>query len=273
MQTALAEAEHASGRVYTLGPLIHNPAALNMLSCRGVGVLEEQALPEDLAGSVVVIRAHGVSPALMAEVASRGAKLVDATCPRVRLSQKKATNYSQAGYVLFLAGEADHGEIIGIAGHAPGCIVVSTPEEARRAASALFAEKPDAKTALIGQTTIKTSEYKEIADEIAAFFPALEIFDGICLATMERQDALCELCEQTDAVVIVGGRNSANTKRLYLSAVETGKPSFLIESAAELPYGLEAYERIGLTAGASTPDSVIDEVEAAIRSLSPPPRR
>jgi 4-hydroxy-3-methylbut-2-enyl diphosphate reductase len=117
--------------------------------------------------------------------------------------------------------------------------VVSTPEEARRAASALFAEKPDAKTALIGQTTIKTSEYKEIADEIAAFFPALEIFDGICLATMERQDALCELCEQTDAVVIVGGRNSANTKRLYLSAVETGKPSFLIESAASCPMVLK----------------------------------
>ena len=272
METALKEAETSMGKVYTLGPLIHNPTALDLLAERGVDVLAELTLPDNLDCATVVIRAHGVAPDLAEAVSARGAVLVDATCPRVRLSQKKAKKYTAEGYSLFLAGEADHGEIIGIAGHAPGCLVVSSPEEARAAAASLSSSVPEAKTALIGQTTIKTSEYRAIADAISVFFPDLEVFDGICPATTDRQKALSELCELTDAIVVVGGRNSANTKRLFVSAVEFGKPAWHIECAAELPKEIGRYQRIGLTAGASTPDSVIDEVETTLRSLPYLPR-
>ncbi len=264
METATDAAEKRSGAVYTLGPLIHNPTALEGLASRGVGVLDEAALPADLSGATVVIRAHGVPPAVADAVAAAGAELIDATCPRVRRSQKKAADYAKAGKTVFLAGEARHGEIIGIAGYAPGCIVVSTPAEARAAAAELHAASPNADTALIGQTTIKKSEYDAIAAEITAFFPSLEVFDGICPATADRQKALVELLGAADAVVVVGGKNSANTKRLYLTAVEHGKPAWLVETADDLTDEMLAYERIGLTAGASTPDAVIDAVETRL---------
>jgi 4-hydroxy-3-methylbut-2-enyl diphosphate reductase len=267
METALNEAGRGNHTVVTLGPLIHNPIALELLAERGVDVLDERALPDSLDGITVVIRAHGVAPKVADAVAARGGIIVDATCPRVRLSQMKARKYASQGYVLFLAGESDHGEIIGIAGWAPGCLVVSSPDEARKASSDLRARIPSAKTALIGQTTIKTAEYAAIAQEIKAFFPDLKVFDSICPATTDRQEAMRELCGQTDAVIVVGGRNSANTKRLYLSAVEFGKPAWLIEDADEVPGDIRAYGRIGLTAGASTPDSVIDAVEEKLRAM------
>lgn len=276
MEMAFAEAAAASdggSAVYTLGPLIHNPTALESLSAKGVRVLDESSLPDSLAGATVVIRAHGVAPDVAEEVKRRGARIVDATCPRVRLSQKKAEKYAKDGYTLFLAGEADHGEIIGIAGYAPGCVIVSSPEEARSKALSLRDAKSREKVALIGQTTIKSGEYADIASEIRAVFPSVEIFDGICPATMDRQAALRELCDQTDAVVVVGGKNSANTKRLYLSALEYGKPAVLVETAAEISEELGRFSTIGLTAGASTPDLVIDSVERKLRSLGPIPAR
>jgi len=267
MEMVLGEADRGSSSVYTLGPLIHNSTALELLAGRGVRVLDERALPSHLEGSIVVIRAHGVAPRLIEEVKRRGAGIVDATCPRVRLSQKKAEKYASDSYILFLAGEAEHGEIIGIAAYAPGCLIVSSPTEARQKAETLRKVNPQAKVALIGQTTIKSSEYSDISKEIIAFFPGLEIFDGICPATTDRQNALRDLCDSTDAIVVVGGRNSANTKRLYLSALEYGKPAWLVENAAELTNELGGFDRVGLTAGASTPDAVIDAVEVKIRSI------
>jgi len=267
MDTALEQAASRSGPVYTLGPLIHNPTALDQLSSRGVSVLDERDMPESLAGATVVVRAHGVSPALAAEVESRGAAIVDATCPRVTLSQKKAAVYAQRNISLFLAGEAEHGEIIGIAGYAPGCMIVSSPDEAAAAAAELLERLPAARTALIGQTTIKKSEYEAISAAIRAYFPDLEVFNGICPATADRQKALVELIESTDAIVVVGGRNSANTKRLYMTALEYGKPAWLVENAEDLTDAPCAFALVGLTAGASTPDSVIDAVEAKLSAV------
>jgi 4-hydroxy-3-methylbut-2-enyl diphosphate reductase len=268
METALDEAESAGEgtRVYTLGPLIHNAAAMDLLAERGVSILRENALPRRLDGAVVVIRAHGVPPAIAAEVIARGGRVVDATCPRVRISQKKAAAFSERGFVLFLAGEADHGEVVGIAAFASDCRIVSDAVEARAAACSLKAERPDARTALIGQTTIKKSEYADISAALAGVFPDIEVFDSTCPATMDRQTSLLELCGTTDAIVVVGGKNSANTKRLYASARESGKPAWHVERADELPPELFRFDRIGLTAGASTPEAVIDEVEARLRS-------
>jgi 4-hydroxy-3-methylbut-2-enyl diphosphate reductase len=237
---------------------------------------DEAALPEDLSDAVVIIRAHGVTPQVEAGLTRRGAAIVDATCPKVKASQMKARALSRAGCRIFLAGERDHGEVIGIQGYAPDCVIVANREEAEAAAATLFHEvsagngKPGApKIALLAQTTLSPEEYRDIAEGIARFFPALERIDTICPATRDRQDALKALCAKVDAVIIAGGRESANTRRLLTIAESCGKPAWLVENARALPPGLGVWQTIGLSAGASAPDAVIDAIEEALLSLTP----
>jgi 4-hydroxy-3-methylbut-2-enyl diphosphate reductase len=264
----MAEAELArKGEVRSMGPLIHNPRVLSSLGERGLRVLEEE-LPPRLEGSTVIIRAHGVSPFLEEELRRRHAAMADATCPRVKKNQLKARSLAEAGFSLLIAGEKEHGEVAGLRGYAPGAPAVSTPEEAAPAAASLSEKDPGARTALIGQTTIGEGEYQAIAGAIRAVFPGLETVDSICPATRERQEALRELCSRVDAVLIAGGRSSSNTRRLLDIALSLGKPAWLLESAAELR-GLEIakYRTVGLSAGASTPDSDIAEIAAALAAL------
>ncbi|MDR3337561.1 MAG: 4-hydroxy-3-methylbut-2-enyl diphosphate reductase [Treponema sp.] len=279
VRLAYAEAEKNAGRVYTAGPLIHNPQVLEDLRRRGVEVLDDTPgrLPE-LSGAVVIIRAHGITPRLETELSSRAAVIVDATCPKVKASQTKARDLSEAGYRIFLAGEKLHGEVIGIQGYAPDCIIVANPEEAQEAGRMVASggnkdpDKAPLKTALMGQTTISPEEYRAIAQAITAYLPRTEIINTLCPATKERQDALRALSREADALIIAGGRESANTRRLLAIAQAEGrscdKPAWLVESPEELPPGLAAYGAIGLSAGASTPDEVIDAIERAINSNS-----
>jgi 4-hydroxy-3-methylbut-2-enyl diphosphate reductase len=265
------EAHGAEGpcRVCTVGPLIHNPQALDMLRARGIAALEAaspEELPGDLRDTVCVIRAHGITPRLEAALAARGARIVDATCPRVKASQERARSLAEGGYRLFLAGEKRHGEIIGIQGYAPDCVIVADAGEAVEAARLCRDRAGEAgKTALIGQTTISPEEYRAIGEAIGRFFPDLEVLDTICGATRERQDALKELCGWADALIVAGGRESANTRRLLAIARARGKPAWLAETAAALPPEIASYPVVGLSAGASTPEEVIDGIEEALR--------
>ena len=255
--------------VYTLGPLVHNPHALNELRRRGVETLNEEDLPADLRGATVIIRAHGVSPQTEAELRRRGARVVDATCPRVKSSQLKAAAFAQSGYRLFLAGEEHHAEITGIRryyeNNALSCAVVGNAAEAEKAA-ALFPS--GAKTALIGQTTISEEEYRDIGAVIARYFPDLEIAQTICAATKERQDSLREIADKVDAIIIAGGKDSANTRRLLAIAETAGKPCALVETPADIPPDFFKFKVIGLASGASTPDALIDDIERAMINLS-----
>jgi len=255
--------------VYTLGPLIHNPHVLNELKRRGVETLNEEQLPADLRGACVIIRAHGVSPQTEAELRRRGARVVDATCPRVKSSQLKAAAFAQAGCRLFLAGEERHAEITGIRGYAGTavCAVVGNAVEAEKAAAALYGS--GAKTALIGQTTISEEEYREIGAVIARYFPDVEIAQTICAATKERQDSLREIADKVDAVIIAGGKDSANTRRLLAIAEAAGKPCALAETPADIPPDFFTFNTVGLASGTSTPDAIIDDIERALYQ-SPP---
>jgi 4-hydroxy-3-methylbut-2-enyl diphosphate reductase len=262
-----AELKKARRPVYTMGPLIHNPQVLEYLEKRGVQILREEGLPENLEGAVVIIRAHGISPQLEAGLMSRGAVLVDATCPRVRSGQTRARSLSAGGCRIFLAGERHHGEIIGIRGFAPDCIVVANPEEAAKAAETLFREEKPEKTALLGQTTISPEEYRAIGGEICRFFPGVLILDTICGATKDRQDALRKLCGETEAIIVAGGKDSANTRRLLGIALSLGKPAWLAETPGDIPREIRSYGTVGLCAGASTPDTVINAIEEALKAL------
>ena len=259
-------AEISGGQVCTLGPLIHNPEVLALLESRGVRSLAQP--PANLEGSSVIIRAHGISPQEEESLRAGGGRVIDATCPRVKASQLKAKALVQAGCRLFLAGEALHAEIAGIVGYAEGgfCAVVENAAKAESEAAKLYERDKHAKTALIGQTTISEEEYRVIGEAILHFFPALEIVQTICAAAKERREALLELLEQADAVVIAGGKESANTRRLLAIARERGKPCVLAENVAGIPADFRTFKTIGICAGASTPDSVIEEIELELRA-------
>jgi 4-hydroxy-3-methylbut-2-enyl diphosphate reductase len=265
IEKALAGAECSGGRkVFTLGPLIHNPRVLENLQNQGIDILDDKNLPASLEDSIVIIRAHGISPQLEETLKAKHAKIIDATCPRVKANQLKAKKFSDNGYTVFLAGEKHHGEIIGLKGYCPDCIVVENADEAFNAAKSQFQKNATSSCVLIGQTTISREEYDVIAKSIQSFFPQLEIVDAICNATKERQNALRELCLQTDALIIAGSKTSANTKRLLKIAEDMGKPAWLVESKNDLPVEIYQYEKIGISAGASTPEEVIQEIEDAL---------
>ena len=269
VELAIAETENKSvEKVFSLGPLVHNPAVLSDLKKRGVEILNELPPPHDSSSfsllSSLIIRAHGISPEVELSLRDKGRHIIDATCPKVKASQIKAEELSLAGYNLFLAGEARHAEIESILGYAvqaPFCAIIGNADEARDAAAGLYRINSGAKTALLGQTTISDEEYKNIGEEIKSFFPNLEIIQSICTATNDRQEALRRLLRHVDAVIVAGGRESSNTRRLFTIAKDSGKPCVLAENAAEIPEAFFAYKNIGLAAGASTPSSVIEEIE------------
>jgi len=263
-------------KVYTLGPLIHNPAVLEALSERGVGVLCDEFFPADAINSTVIIRAHGVSPAVEKKFSRQGVRIVDTTCLHVKKSQKYAFNYAEKGYKVFLAGEKNHEEITGICGYVEACsesscFVVGSPAEAEERAAEIFFEDKGASTVLIGQTTFSSAEYRAIEEAILKFFPNLLTLDTICGATAARQKALKELCRKVDAVIIAGGKESSNTRRLLSLARELGKPAWLVEEPDDIDVDiiseLEKYKTVGLSAGASTPDDLIDGIEQALSRL------
>lgn len=272
---ALAEAEAfasggAAGPVRTLGALIHNPGALAALAARGVLSFPQDGDFSALAGATVIVRAHGVPPDVYDRLEDAGARIVDATCPRVARSQRRAAEFHRRGVHLILAGEANHAEIVGIAARAPGCEVVADAAAAAEAARRILgAAGPDARVALMAQTTIMRAEYDAMARAVLKLFPQVEVVDSICPATDERQAATAALAGEVDGIVVVGGRNSANTRRLLATASDSGVPAWMVESASELPDEVFALRKVGVAAGASTPEASIREVEDALLSGRP----
>lgn len=245
------------GSVFTLGPLIHNRRVIEELNKQGI---REAADPKDIPdGSTVLIRAHGISPSVHKLLSSRDLRIVDATCPRVVRSQDRTETYASEGYTVVLAGDEKHGEIRSLAGFAGRSIIVKDSAEAE-------AVPADGLLAVIGQTTLTADEYGEICKVIQERNPGAVILNTVCPATEQRQAALLRLAGEAEALVIIGGKNSANTARLVLTARETGKPSWHIEGAADIPEKVFAYSVIGLSAGASTPDWIIDEVEERLKN-------
>ncbi|OQY32068.1 MAG: 4-hydroxy-3-methylbut-2-enyl diphosphate reductase [Spirochaetaceae bacterium 4572_59] len=254
----LQDAVESEGNpVYTLGPIIHNPQVNKQFADQGVSVADS---PEDIPeGSTVIIRAHGIPPILHERMAKRHLKVMDGTCPKVIASQKTVKKYDEMGYHTVIVGDADHGEIIGLAGYGSQPIVISSPEEAE-------VLELSGDVMVISQTTIKQDEFDQVCDILKKKTDSLKIVNSICSATNDRQQALKNLCRQVDACLIIGGKNSANTQRLFMTAEATGIPVWHIEDVSDLPEDIYAYETVGISAGASTPGFVITEVEEALLS-------
>ncbi len=258
IQKVESEVERREGEpLYTYGPLIHNRLVIEKLRGEGVGEIES---PEEAEGGTIVIRAHGIHPEIRKKFADSGYRIVEGTCPRVLKSQKTVERYSREGWFIVIVGDRNHGEVRAIEGCASNYSTVMTEEEAEKL------EIPD-NTLVIAQTTLSQDEYDRICRVLYGKNPNIEIVKSICPATRQRQSSLKDLISKVQAVVVVGGKNSANTRRLFLSAEKSGIPCWHVEDVDDLPEDLRRYDRIGITAGASTPDWVIDSIERAIEEM------
>lgn len=253
-------AREGTGPVHTLGPLIHNPIVVADLSARGVSVAD--AL-DDIEGGTVVIRSHGVVPAVIEEAEARGLAVVDATCPYVKKVHAAAAKLVHEGYDLVIVGESGHPEVEGIVGHAGGrAHVVGSADDV----DGLELGK---RVGVVVQTTQTARNLAAVVATLAPRVSELRVINTICAATAERQRAAGDLAREADCMVVVGGKNSGNTRRLAEICRAACPRTHHIEGAGELDAAwFEDADLIGVTAGASTPQAHIDQVVEAIAGLT-----
>jgi (E)-4-hydroxy-3-methyl-but-2-enyl pyrophosphate reductase len=244
--------------VCTLGPVIHNPRFVSGLEARGARVIDipEQAVP----GSIVVIRSHGVAPSVTAKMDAMGIRCCDATCPYVAKIHQIVSNASKDGATVLIAGDPAHPEVEGISGCCEGVAFVFKNAAELEKLSQSNPGLKDSRVIVVAQTTFNADDWLICNNFLKKVYTNAIVFDTICSATSVRQQEARALAQRSDMMVIVGGRQSSNTQKLY-SICSGICPSFLVEGADDLPEDLlRRAERIGVTAGASTPVCIIKEV-------------
>jgi 4-hydroxy-3-methylbut-2-enyl diphosphate reductase len=259
MELALDASYRHPDPIYTHGPLIHNPQVLRMLENKGITILQEGA--EDRNGTVIV-RAHGIPPQEFERLHRSGFQVIDATCPRVIKVQAIIKKYYQQGFTPIIVGDQDHPEVIGLLGFAPERgIVVSNPEQ--------IPGLPDLERVIVvAQTTQDETLFQEIVEALRRRYPAVEVFNTICNATHERQAEVKQLARESEGLIVVGGFNSGNTRRLVGIARAAGIPCLQVETEAELdPQQLRRFRTVGVTAGASTPNWMIRKVVQELETI------
>ncbi len=250
--------------VYVRGEIVHNRHVVRSLSRRGaVFVASERDVPR---GQTIILSAHGVSPEVHRTCRERGLRVIDATCPLVSKVHAEVRRYAGRGATVLLVGHADHDEVIGTRGEAPEQVVLVEDVE-----SALTVEVPDPENvALTTQTTLSLDDTRAIVEILRRRFPALyePASSDICYATQNRQDAVKDVVSRgADLVLVVGSRNSSNSMRMVEVARAGGSEAHLLDDAGELDPGwLEGKARVALTAGASAPEVLVQDVAAALEA-------
>ena len=257
MEMVLNALSQEHEKIYTYGPLIHNPQVLKLLEERGIGVLK-QGYPEP--GCLVVIRAHGIPPQEKEHLVNLGCQIIDATCPRVAKVQAIIRKWARQGYATIIVGDADHPEVLGLMGYTEGRghVVLTSADVANL--------PPLAQVIVVAQTTQSENVFNERVAEIKARFPEVQVSNTICDATARRQADIRQLAGEVEAVVVVGGRSSGNTQRLVEIARATGVATYHVETEQELDMAtMRRYRVVGVTAGASTPHWLISNVVSMLK--------
>lgn len=252
------------GPVYVFHEIVHNPHVVADLRRRGAIFVDAiEAIPP---GSLVVFSAHGVSRDVMHRAQARRLRTIDATCPLVTKVHNQLQRFARLGFALVMIGHRGHEEVEGTIGSVDGLVhLVSTADDVAR-----LPIEPAARVAYVTQTTLSLDDTREVIDALKRRYPAIQgpDVDDICYATQNRQRAVRVLAPQVDRVFVVGARNSSNSNRLREVAEQHGVPAWLIEDAADIePQWLAGARRVGLTAGASAPESVVDRVRQRLREL------
>ena len=257
--------------VYTDGPLIHNQQMMTLLQREGIKEIGDYQSKSELnlnesdkENSVMVVRAHGISPERRKYLKSLGMEFRDATCPDVGIIAGKIKQHARKGYATVIFGDPDHPEVIGLMGYTNdnGHVIQSRED---------IDNLPDLgdKVCMVSQSTMFIHEFESLSGHLRETYPNLLIFNTICGATRERQtDLVMMVDEGAEAIVVIGGHHSANTRKLAKLAKLQDKPTYHIETAKDMDLNaLKGYQVVGVTAGASTPDFIIDEVCKILESL------
>lgn len=254
-----SEVSNERAPVHTLGPLIHNPQAVAALQEQGVEVADSL---DDAENGTLVIRTHGVDPAIIEAACAKGLDVVDATCPFVSKAHDAARALIEEGYSVIVVGESDHPEVEGIRAHAGGdALIIESADE-------LPARLPGRRIGVVVQTTQSAERLEEVVSAILPLAGEVRIFNTICSATAQRQQSAEELAREVDVMVVVGGRNSGNTTRLTEICSRVNPRTYHVETAEELdPAWFAGASLVGVTAGASTPDVQMADVIEAIEAL------
>ncbi len=262
------EAEHSRMPVYTFGPIIHNETVVKDLEEKGVyaigGIEELKHLPK----GIVVIRSHGVSKEIYEKIAAEGFRIVDATCPFVLKIHRFAEDYSKKGYHILIIGNASHPEVEGIKGWSDpaGTTVLQTAEEARNF-KLPEGENGRPNVCIVSQTTFNYNKFQELVEIIEKKGYDIIVLNTICNATEERQKEAAEISAKADAMIVIGGSHSSNTQKLFEICKKECENTYYIQTLDDLDPGqFRSIDNVGITAGASTPNKIIEEVQKNVRS-------
>ncbi|AOT73342.1 4-hydroxy-3-methylbut-2-enyl diphosphate reductase [Geosporobacter ferrireducens] len=250
---------HRDKRIHTYGPLIHNPQVVQKLESMGVQSIDDI---QDGKDSIVIIRSHGVPLEVYEKAKENNVEIIDATCPFVRKVQKIVYEYHQKGYSIVIIGDPTHPEVIGINGWCDNKAYILN-----------HVFQVDSlpnfdKLCIVAQTTITSELWNAILKELNHKAKVVEPFNTICVATRERQSSCANVAQQVDAMIVIGGYHSSNTQKLLQISKKYCKYTYHVETAEDLPMDIiEKMNKIGVTAGASTPDWIIKEVIEKMSSM------
>ncbi|HEX4015898.1 MAG TPA: 4-hydroxy-3-methylbut-2-enyl diphosphate reductase [Frankiaceae bacterium] len=266
IDTVAAALERFGAPIYVRRQIVHNAHVVHDLEERGAVFVQE--LDEVPDGSRVIFAAHGVAPQVRSEAVNRGLRFIDATCPLVAKVHHEVRRHAELGRTVFLLGHNDHEEVVGTVGEAADRVVVINGLDEARSVTV----EDESRVAYAVQTTLAVDEAEQVALALRERFPAIVAppSDDICYATTNRQKAVREVAVDADLVIVVGSQNSSNSARLVEVAERAGAPALLVDDASELDLDrLRGVRRIGLTAGASAPPGLVDELVHCLSGLGP----
>ena len=267
VQTVYDEAEKANGKIYTYGPIIHNEQVVEDLAKRGVEIIGGIDELDSIREGTVIIRSHGVSRDIQNLLMKNNINLIDATCPFVKKIHNIVKEKSSEGYNIIIIGNENHPEVEGIMGWAApsGKVRITVIDTEEKAENYVFS-KGD-KTCLVSQTTFNYNKFNKLVEIIEKKGYDIIVANTICHATDERQKEAAELAKAADAMIVIGGKSSSNTQKLYDICKDECKNTYYIQTPVDLDLRkLQACNYVGITAGASTPNNIIEEVQTNVRN-------
>lgn len=254
--------EHGVKPIYTLGPIIHNEEVVKDLEARGVRVISSQEELKKIHQGTVIIRSHGVGRQVYEQLKEQGVRIVDATCPFVKKIHRIVEEQNRLGRRVIIAGDSRHPEVEGIRGWADERTLVIKSEEEIDSLLMNF----DEKLCFVAQTTFNYKKFKELVEKFSKKSYDIIVFNSICSATEERQKEAEHIASQVDVMIVIGGKTSSNTRKLYEICKMQCNHTHFIQTLDDLqPESGNSVRKVGITAGASTPKNIIEEVHTNVR--------
>ena len=264
VDTVYEQVENCGGPIYTLGPIIHNEEVVRDMESRGVAVLRSEDELDRLDGGTVIIRSHGIAKRVYDKLEEKGLRIVDATCPFVKKIHNIVEKESASGNFIVIIGNPDHPEVQGIRGWAgKDAAVIQNTEDAEK-----FIPEKNRKICIVSQTTFNYNKFKDLVEIIKKKSYDVSVLNTICNATRERQTEAQRIAGLVDAMIVIGDKHSSNTQKLFEICRMACNNTYYIQTLDDLDLNqLGSVETVGITAGASTPNNIIEEVQNNVRII------